>query len=382
MPRVQRPLSSAGLIAPASRPGTNRVNRQRLKGELTIARALAGLALVGLAVLFIWLTLRVDLVIFGGVLFGISLRRAAEALSRLTRLPVGWSLLTVVLLIVAFFSALGWFFSQAIASQINELSIQLPAAAEKLGDRISQSGLGKALMQHVDTGTVQTSATSMLQGFFGVAVNVVEVVGAIVVIVFVALYLAAESRRYAEGLVRLVPPARRARAGEILHETASAIWYWMLGRLFSMAVLGIMTALGLWLLGVPLPAALGLLAGIMIFVPYIGSIASAVPSVIIAASINLTLAVYVIALYLGVHLIEGYILVPLVQRRAVHLPPALTLSAQVILGALAGFIGLLFATPLVAAGLVLVRMIYVEDMLGDRESGEPAPFERGAETGR
>jgi predicted PurR-regulated permease PerM len=343
-----------------------------------IPRSLAGLALVGLAVLFVWLTLRVDLVIFGGVLFGISLRRAAEAMSRLTRLPPSWSLLTVVLLILAFFSALGWFFSQAIASQINELSIQLPAAAEKLGDRISQSGPGKALMQHIDTGTVQTSATSMLQGFFGVAVNAVEVVGGIVVIVFVALYLAAESRRYAEGLVRLVPPARRARAGEILHETASAIWYWMLGRLFSMAVLGIMTALGLWLLGVPLPAALGFLAGIMIFVPYIGSVASAVPSVIIAASINLTLAVYVIALYLGVHLIEGYILVPLVQRRAVHLPPALTLSAQVILGALAGFIGLLFATPLVAAAVVMIRMIYVEGMLGDRE---PAPFGRGAQTG-
>ena len=138
-----------------------------------------------------------------------------------------------------------------------------------------------------------------------------------------------------------------------------------------MTVLGIMTALGLWLLGVPLPVALGFLAGIMIFVPYIGSIASAIPSVIIAASINLTIAVYVIALDLGVHLVEGYILV---QRRAVHLPPALTLSAQVVLGFLAGFIGLLLATPLVAAMLVLVRMIYVEDILGDRKS-EPAPLE-------
>jgi predicted PurR-regulated permease PerM len=76
-----------------------------------------------------------------------------------------------------------------------------------------------------------------------------------------------------------------------------------------------------------------------------------------------------------VHLVEGYILVPLVQRWAVHLPLALTLSAQVVLGFLAGFIGLLFATLLVAAGLVLVRMIYVEDILGDRESGKPAPFE-------
>ena len=193
-------------------------------------------------------------------------------------------------------------------------------------------------------------------------------------LIFLAVYFAAEAGLYAGGLVRLVPPPRRARAAEILHETASAVWYWMLGRLFSMTVLGVVTALGLWLLGVPLPVALGFLAGIMTFVPYIGSIVSAIPGVIIAASINLTLAVYVIALYLGVHVVEGYLLVPLVQRRAVHLPPALTLSAQVILGFLAGFIGLLFATPLVAAVLVLVRMIYVEDILGDRKS-EPTPFE-------
>jgi predicted PurR-regulated permease PerM len=279
-----------------------------------------------------------------------------------------------MLLILAFFSAIGWFFSQAIASQINQLSQQLPAAAEKVGNMISQSSLGQTLMQHVDTTDVQTSPTNMLQSFFGVAINVVEVVGGVVVIVFIALYVAAESGRYAGGLVQLVPPARRARAAEILHETASAIWYWMLGRLFSMTVLGTMTALGLWLLGVPLPVALGFLAGIMIFVPYIGSIASAVPAVIIAASTDLMLAVYVIALYLGVHLVEGYILVPLVQRRAVHLPPALTLSAQVIFGFLAGFIGLLFATPLLAAGLVMVRMIYIEDILGDRRDGEPAPF--------
>ena len=338
---------------------------------VTIPRALAYLALVGLAVLFLWLTLRVDLVIFGGVLFAISLRRAAEALTRLTRLPVGWSLLAVVLLIIAFFSGIGWFFSKAIAGQIAELSQQLPAAAGKVGNKISQSAIGKILSQHVDTSTVQTSPTTLLQSFFGVAVNVVEVVGGIVVLVFLAVYFAAEAGRYAGGLVRLVPLARRARAAEILHETASAIWYWMLGRLFSMTVLGIMTAIGLWLLGMPFPVALGFLAGIMIFVPYIGSVLSAIPSVLIAASVDLMLAVYVIALYIGVHLVEGYILVPMVQRRVVHLPPALTLSVQIILAVLAGFLGLLFATPLVAAALVIVRMAYVEDVLGDHGSAEP-----------
>jgi predicted PurR-regulated permease PerM len=372
---IMQHVSSPGSNSAETQSRPFRVRMQRLQAGVTIPRALAYLALVGLAVLFLWLTLRVDLVIFGGVLFAIALRRAAEAVSRVTRLPVGWSLLAVVILIIAFFSAIGWFFSQAIAGQITELSQQLPAAAAKVGNMISQSAIGKILSQHIDTTSVQTSSTSLLQSFFGVAVNVVEVVGGIVVLIFLAVYFAAESGLYVGGLVRLVPPARRARAAEILHETASAVWYWMLGRLFSMTMLGVVTAYGLWLLGVPLPVALGFLAGIMTFVPYIGSIASAIPSVIIAASINLTLAVYVIAFYLGVHVVEGYVLVPLVQRRAVHLPPALTLSAQVILGFLAGFIGLLFATPLVAAGLVLVRMIYVEGILGDREEGEPATFE-------
>jgi len=144
----------------------------------------------------------------------------------------------------------------------------------------------------------------------------------------------------------------------------------MLGRLVSMTTLGFVVAIGLWIIGVPLPAALGFLAGILTFVPYIGAFVSAVPSLLLAVSINLDLAVYVVLLYIVVHLIEGYIRVPLVQRRVVPLPPALTLSAQIILGVVAGFLGLLLATPLVAAAIVIIRMVYVEDVLGDHTTTE------------
>lgn len=340
--------------------------------EVSIPRALAYLALAGVAVLLLWLTIKVDLVIFAGVLFGICLRRAAEGLSRLVGLQVGWSLLLVIVLIVGMFASFGWFFSQSITSQFNQLSVQLPAAAAKVLQMIRQSGPGEVALQHFDVGNLAATPTGVLQSFFGVAANLVEVIGGIVVVIFIALYVAAETPRYAGGLVRLVPPARRQRAAEILHETASTIWYWMLGRLFAMTVLGTMVAVGLWLLGVPLPASLGFLAGIMIFVPYLGAIVSAIPSILIAASTDLMLAVYVVALYVAVHMVEGYILVPLVQRRAVHLAPALILSAQLVLAVLAGFLGLLFATPLVAAAIVMIRTIYIEDMLGDRGSAPSA----------
>ncbi len=348
---------------------------------MSVARALAYVVLAGLAVLLLWLTIKADLLIFAGVLLGICLRRAAEGLSRLVGLPVGWSLFAVVLLIVVFFAAVGWFFSQSIAGQINELSVRLPAAAAKVMQMVRQSAIGKAALQHLNSANLAAAPTTIMQSVFGVAANLLEVIGAIVVIIFVALYIAAETRLYAAGLVRLVPPARRSRAAEILDETARTIWYWMLGRLFTMTVLGTLTAVGLWLLGVPLPVTLGFLAGLMIFVPYIGSIVSAIPGVVIAASIDLMLAVYVVALYIGVHLVEGYILVPLVQRKAVRLPPALILSAQIILAVLAGFLGLLFATPLVGAALVMVRMIYIEDLLGDRASPAPGSIESGTPEG-
>lgn len=372
----QRPPQPApGPARPPTRAWGSRPDLRRSQAGISIPRALGYVALAGLVVLLLWLTIRVDLVIFAGVLFGVCLRRAAERMSRLVGWPVGCSLCAVIVLVILFFAGFGWLFSQAIASQFAQLSQQLPAAASHLADMISSSGVGQTVLQHLSSNSLHTSPTNMLQSVFGVAVNVIEVVGAIIIIIFVALYVAAETGRYARGLVWLVAPSRRARAGEILHETANAMWYWMLGRLFSMTVLGVMVALGLWLLGVPMPIALGFLAGIMIFVPYIGSIAAAVPSVIIAASIDLKLAVYVVALYTGVHLVEGYILVPLVQRRVVHLPPALILSSQIVLAVLAGFLGLLFATPLVAAALVLIRMIYVEDVLGDRGSGASAAFE-------
>jgi predicted PurR-regulated permease PerM len=145
----------------------------------------------------------------------------------------------------------------------------------------------------------------------------------------------------------------------------------VLGRLFSMVALGILTALGLWALGVPAAVALGLFAALLTFVPYIGAFVAALPAVLLAAAVKPILALYVAGLYLAIHIIEGYVLVPLVQRRAAHLPPALILAAQLILGLLAGIFGLLLAPPLLAAIVVLVRDIYVEDTLGDR--GERPP---------
>lgn len=363
---LRRPMTDRH---PATGMGPNRGPPAEPTRGRSAARAIVGAALVAVGLLFLWLTVRIDLVIFAGILLAVFLRGLTERVCAYSGLSHGWALALVVLVIVAAAAGIGWFFSQAIASQIDQLSQQLPAALGKVEQQIEQLPLGRSLVQHASPNSLAAgSGGGVVHSIFGIASNAAEFVAGIVVLLFVGLYLAAEPDVYVGGLLRLVPPARRPRAAEILGETAGALWYWMLGRLVSMSTLGTLTALGLWLLGVPLPFALGLLAGILTFVPYLGTVASAVPTLLLALAVDPKLAVYVVLLYTGIHVTEGYILVPLVQRRAAHLPPALTLSAQVVLGVLAGFLGLLLATPLTAAALVLVRMIYVEDVLDDRSA--------------
>ncbi len=121
------------------------------------------------------------------------------------------------------------------------------------------------------------------------------------------------------------------------------------------------TTIGLWLLHVPLAFTLGLLTAFMIFIPYIGSLIALAVTLLVALIQGPTQVLYVTILFLGVHIAEGYLLTPMVQRRAVYLPPALTILSQVVMGMLLGFLGLALATPLTAAVLVLVEMLYLRE---------------------
>jgi predicted PurR-regulated permease PerM len=337
-----------------------------LSGGLAPGRVLFGLAVLALLVLFLWLTIKVDLVLFGGVLLAICLRTAADRLSLRTGLSAGWALLVVIGAIVLVLLGLAWLFASTIAGQITELSQRLPHDIAQLLQNLRQVPIVSTLLDQLDPQRLLGSGSAGFAAITDFGSAIFEAIAGAVVIAFIGVYVAADAELYRKGLLRLVPQARRARAEGILDETAGTLWHWMMGRLFSMITLGVLTGLGLWSLGVPAALGLGLLAAALIFVPYLGAVVSAVPSVIMAFAIDARTALYVIGLYIGIHIVEGYVLVPLVQRRVAHLPPALTLAAQLILGALAGLAGLLFATPLVAAAMVLVRAIYVEDTLGDR----------------
>ena len=191
-----------------------------------------------------------------------------------------------------------------------------------------------------------------------------------IIILIVGIFGAAEPRLYKEGFLHLVPP-RTARAwGEALDAIGFNLRQWLVGQVLLMVIIGVTTAAGLALIGVPLALTLGIMAGVLEMIPYIGAWISAIPAVLIALLKGPEYMAYTLALYLFLHLLEGYVLLPLIQSRAVHLPPALTLVAQV-LGEMLGILGLFVAAPLTVAAMVLLKMLYVEDTLGDQAVNVP-----------
>lgn len=198
--------------------------------------------------------------------------------------------------------------------------------------------------------------------------------GNALIIAFVGVYLAAQPFLYIDGIVTLVPKAKRARARQVLDEIGRTLSRWLFGKLCAMIVVGVATAAGLGMLGVPLALILGIIAGLLDFIPYLGPLMAAVPGVLIALTISPELAMYTVALFVCIQTAEGYLLTPLIAKKAVSLPPAITIAAQVLLGTLFGLTGVALATPLAALLAVLVSMLYVQDVLGD---DVPTPSETG-----
>jgi len=193
---------------------------------------------------------------------------------------------------------------------------------------------------------------------FGAVANVL-------IVLFFAVFMAAQPQPYIQGLLFLVPRRRRKRAREVIYEIGNVLRRWLIGQSILAVCVALLTGAGMLLLGAPFAVALAILAGLMEFVPYIGPFVAAVPAILVGFAEGPQLALYIALLFLGVQMAESYVLAPLIQHRAVHLAPAAILFAQVLMGAIVGALGVAVATPLAAAVMVAVGMLYVEDALGD-----------------
>lgn len=304
------------------------------------------------------------LVIFASCLFAIFLSGCARWISQRTSMAYGWSLLLIVVLLISVFAAVFTSFGVQIAQQATQLYEGLQATVLDGRDWMEQFALGEELLDQAEGGELEL--TKMTAPVMRVLRNGLEGITLGIMILIIGLYLAGTPQLYQRGFLRLIPVAKRSRGQEVLNALMRALQGWLLAQFVSMAVIGTLVAVGLWAFGIELWLILGLLAGVLTFIPNLGPIMAGIPPVLLALNQSAWLALGVLAYFTAVQFLEGYFVTPMVQHRVIRLPPAAILSIQLLMGYAFGFIGIAVAAPLLAALMVIIEMLYVQDILGDR----------------
>lgn len=304
--------------------------------------------------------------VFAGILLAVFLAGVSRELNEDIYLPRPLALFLTLTGLVGLIVGLWMLAGPDISQQVNALAAILPDAAEQLASQLRTSAQQyEWVRRFVDPSQLLPPVSSVIGRVTNVFRGTLNVLVNGFIILFIGIYGAAAPHLYVEGVVRLIPPSSRPRARQVLHALGRALRWWLTGRFIMMVIVGILTALGLQLAGIPSPIALGLVAALFSFIPYLGPVLSVLPALLVASVLGATEVLYVLIVYGTVQLLESYLITPLVQQQAVHIPPATVITAQFIGGIGAGAVGVLLATPLTIVVIVLVQTLYVEDILGD-----------------
>jgi predicted PurR-regulated permease PerM len=342
-----------------------------------ILRAAGVVAAVYVALKLLWVGRSVFLVGFFGVLLGIVLSAGVDRLERF-RIPRGVGAVLIVLLFFGALTGVGVLAAPRIGGQMEEVKQQLPQAIDQV-ERWMQTrsgGVAEIIKTAADTSRQQSGQVDLrkslnqqlagaAQHFFSFFSSTVAVLGGLMILLFVAIFVAVDPGLYHRGLMHLFPHPARQRAGEVLSATATTLRRWLLMQMIAMLVIGVVTTVVLLLLGIKAAIALGIIAAILEFIPYVGPILSAVPAVAMGLLDGPEKAIYVVIAYIAIQQLEGVVLQPLLMKEGLELPPVMTILGQALLSLVFGFLGLLLAVPLMASVMVPVKLLYVRDVVGD-----------------
>ncbi|WP_396435274.1 AI-2E family transporter [Limnohabitans sp.] len=328
----------------------------------TFPRKVLLVAFALLLALIAWQLLDLIMLTFGAVIVATVLRSLAAALERHARVPSKISVMAALLLVLFMIAAVSWLVGEPLAKQFDILRQRLPAAVDAVMQWLNSHRLGVAALQYIEEARSK-DASSWAIRVAGAAGSTFGALGGAALVLVMGLYLAVAPRVYRDGLVRLMPLSVRQRVGEALDACGIALSRWLLGQSVSMLFVGVTTALGLWLLDVPLAFSVGVLSGLLAFIPFFGAIAGGLLAVLLGFMQGPETALFVLILAMLIQQLEGNVLMPLVERWAVGLPPVLGIAATVMFGVLFGLLGVLLAAPAMIVLMVVVQRLYIKGVL-------------------
>ena len=380
-----------------------------------LLRAFAFFFALYIAIRFLWVVRSIVLVVTLAALFGVTLAHGVDFLER-WKIKRAYGTVLLLLLVFGTIIGAGALVLPTLQDQSHDVMQKFPAAVKQFEQKLRRKPLANAALQatagsvaqpqgqpaapaqggektatsaqgedsrsapqkNAETkssgqqeqpaggasGVLQGHAQSLSKMLFPFLTNSLAALAGLLVIIFLAAYFASEPDVYRNGLLRLVPPQKRGAATDLFGEIAALLRQWLLARLLAMVAVGAITGIGLALLGVPAAAALGLLAGLMEFVPFIGPIVSAVPAVAMALIESPQTALYVAILFIIIQQLEGNLITPLLMKNRLDVPPAVTIIAVSALGVVFGILGMLIAEPLSAVVILVTKRLYVDRMEG------------------
>lgn len=348
-------------------PGPAEFRDPVVRSELKRAAVWLGLALLIVAVIFLAQPL---LLIVGGMVLAVILDGGARLLGRVLPIPRGWRLLLVILGALGFLAWVLYYAGTSFAAQFEALRTTVEAQASRLYAWAFDHGL-------VSEGSPDTLGQQILGSVGRLTSAVGSVIGGVtsaVLILVIGIFLATEPRLYDRGVAWMLPLRHRSLFYRITDKVAFTLRRLLFGRLIGMVVEGVFTWAALWAIGVPMAALLGLITGVLAFIPNIGAIVSGVLMVAVGFSAGVDQGIGAIIVYFAVQNIDGYLVLPYIARKTVDLAPAIVLAAQLILGALFGFLGLLLADSILASLKVTLEELtrHRERASGDATGAPPS----------
>lgn len=319
----------------------------------------AGIVALVVAILLLFKTLfNAVLLIFVGVLIAIFFHGFAGLLQRFLLLPQKWSVVISVLFNIGLLVGFFWFAGSRLSQQISQLSDTLPKTFQDAKEQVSQTPAGRQLIQYAESSGSSSKTQSTLRQFFS---STFGVISDLYIVLLIGLFFTASPTLYIKGIVHLLPPKAKDRGDELIRKLGYQLKEWLKGQIIGVVFIGVLSAVALIILGIPLVFTLALLAGLMNFIPNFGPIIALIPAVLLGLTQGTSTAMYVAIIYTGIQALQTALFKPLITKKMVSVPPALTVIGQITMGALGGFWGVLLATPTVLVIMTFVNGLYVKN---------------------
>lgn len=313
-------------------------------------------ALLAIIILIARVAFNVLLMVLAGALIATFFHGLGDMIQRKTKLSRRFAMIISVAGSFAIMGVLLWFMGTKIQQQVAELSNTLPHTLNTAKTKLASTPAGQKLLESI-SGDNSQKLMATAQSFFSTSFGVI---GDMYIILFLGIFFTTNPSLYKNGILVLIPADRKEKGKHIMDRVSLSLKGWLKGMMVSIVLVTILISIGLTIIGLPVAMVLGIITGLLELVPNLGSLLAMIPGVLLALTISTNMAIVVALLYIASQTITANIVNPLIQKKMINLPPALTLISQLIMGAISGALGVILAVPLLAIVIILIDELYVQ----------------------